>query len=92
LAWSWFLWTSNSQQWTIAERGFNGRTSHAFLWNNCWRDQFKEGRSVNARINHRGSFKYHRMIDLAHGAASELNITCTGEIDVRPEVVDWLID
>ena len=42
LAWSWFLWTSNSQQWTIAERGFNGRTSHASLWNNCWRDQFRK--------------------------------------------------
>jgi rare lipoprotein A len=43
---------------------------------------------VNARINHRGSFKYHRMIDLAHGAASELNMTCTGAFNVSLEVID----
>ena len=48
----------------------------------------ENGRYVNVRINDRGPFKYHRLIDLAHGAASELNMTCTGEIDVRPEVVD----
>jgi rare lipoprotein A len=31
----------------------------------------ENGRSVNVRINDRGPFKYHRVIDLAHGAASE---------------------
>jgi len=34
----------------------------------------ENGRSVNVRINDRGPFKYHRVIDLAHGAASELNM------------------
>jgi rare lipoprotein A len=43
---------------------------------------------VNARINHRGSFKYHRMIDLAHGAANELNMMRAGEINVRLEAID----
>ena len=31
------------------------------------------GRSVVVRINNRGPFRYHRVIDLAHGAASQLN-------------------
>ena len=34
----------------------------------------ENGRSVNVGINDRGPFKYHRVIDLAHGAASELNM------------------
>ncbi|MDC0310274.1 septal ring lytic transglycosylase RlpA family protein [bacterium] len=46
------------------------------------------GRSVNVRINHRGSFKYHRVIDLAHGTASELNMMRAGEIHVSLEVID----
>ena len=48
----------------------------------------ENGRSVNVRINDRGSFKYHRVIDLAHGAASELNMLRAGEINVRLEVID----
>ena len=31
----------------------------------------ENGRYVNVRINDRGPFKYHRLIDLAHGAANE---------------------
>jgi rare lipoprotein A len=48
----------------------------------------ENGRSVNARINDRGPFKYHRVIDLAHGAASELHMMHSGEINVRLEVID----
>ena len=48
----------------------------------------ENGRSVNLRINDRGPFKYHRVIDLAHGAASELNMMHAGEINVRLEVLD----
>jgi rare lipoprotein A len=48
----------------------------------------ENGRSVNVRINDRGPFKYHRVIDLAHGAASELNMMHAGEINVRLEVLD----
>ena len=48
----------------------------------------ENGRSVNVRINDRGPFKYHRVIDLAHGAASELNMLRAGEINVRLEVID----
>ena len=47
----------------------------------------ENGRSVNVRINDRGPFKYHRVIDLAHGAASELNMLRAGEINVRLEVI-----
>jgi rare lipoprotein A len=45
----------------------------------------ENGRSV---INDRGPFKYHRVIDLAHGAASALNMMRAGEINVRLEVID----
>ena len=48
----------------------------------------ENGRSVNVRINDRGPFKYHRVIDLAHGAASALNMMRAGEIKVRLEVID----
>jgi rare lipoprotein A len=48
----------------------------------------ENGRSVNVRINDRGPFKYHRVIDLAHGAASALNMMRAGEINVRLEVID----
>ena len=48
----------------------------------------ENGRSVNVRINDRGPFKYHRVIDLAHGATSALNMMGAGEINVRLEVID----
>ena len=45
------------------------------------------GRSVVVRINDRGPFRDHRMIDLAHGAAQELRMVQAGEIPVRLEVL-----
>ena len=48
----------------------------------------ENGKSVNVQINDRGPFKYHRVIDLAHGAASALNMMRAGEINVRLEVID----
>ena len=45
------------------------------------------GRSVVVRINDRGPFRYHRVIDLAHGAAQELRMMQAGEIPVRLEVL-----
>ena len=45
------------------------------------------GRSVVVRINDRGPFRYHRVIDLAHGAASELQMMRSGEIPVRLEIL-----
>ena len=48
----------------------------------------ENGRSVNVRINDRGSFKYHRVLDLAHGVASALNMMRAGEINVRLDVID----
>ena len=51
----------------------------------------ENGKSVNVLINDRGPFKYHRVIDLAHGAASALNMMRAGEINVRPEVILSLI-
>ena len=47
----------------------------------------KNGKSVNVRINDRGPFKYHRVIDLAHCAASELNMMRTGAFNVSLEVI-----
>ena len=44
-------------------------------------------RSVVVRINDRGPFRYHRVIDLAHGAASELRMMQAGEIPVRLEIL-----
>ena len=45
------------------------------------------GRSVVVRINDRGPFKYHRVIDLAHGAASQLKMMQTGEVPVKLEIL-----
>ena len=51
-------------------------------------NNLENGRSVNVRINDRGPFKYHRVIDLAHGTASGLNMMRAGEIDVSLEVIE----
>ena len=45
------------------------------------------GRSVVVRINDRGPFRSHRVIDLAHGAASALQMMRSGEIPVRLEIL-----
>ena len=45
------------------------------------------GRSVIVRINDRGPFRYHRVIDLAHGAAQQLQMMQAGEVPVRLEIV-----
>ena len=45
------------------------------------------GRSVVVRINDRGPFKYHRVIDLAHGAASQLRMMQAGEVPVKLEML-----
>jgi rare lipoprotein A len=48
----------------------------------------ENGRSVNVRINDRGPFKYHPLIDLAHGAANELNMMHAGKINVSLELIN----
>ena len=46
------------------------------------------GRSVVVRINDRGPFKHHRVIDLAHGAASQLRMMQAGEVPVKLEILN----
>ncbi len=48
------------------------------LWN---------GRSAVVRINDRGPFYGHRVIDLAHGAASQLGLISSGIAQVKLEVL-----
>ena len=48
------------------------------LWN---------GRTAVIRINDRGPFIYHRVIDLGHGAASYLGLTASGIAQVKLEVL-----
>lgn len=48
------------------------------LWN---------GRTAVVRINDRGPFHGHRVIDLAHGAAQELGLVASGVASVRLEVL-----
>ena len=48
------------------------------LWN---------GRSEVIRINDRGPFVHHRVIDLGHGAASSFGLTASGIAQVRLEVL-----
>ena len=45
------------------------------------------GRSVVVRINDRGPFRYHRVIDLAHGAKSQLTLMQAGEVTVKLEIL-----
>jgi rare lipoprotein A len=45
------------------------------------------GRSAVVRINDRGPFHGGRIIDLAHGAASELGVTSSGVASVKLEVL-----
>ena len=44
-------------------------------------------RSVVVRIIDRGPFRYHRVIDLAHGAASQLKMMQAGEVTVKLEIL-----
>ena len=46
------------------------------------------GRTVVVRINDRGPFRDHRVIDLAHGAAQELRMMQAGEIPVQLEILN----
>lgn len=45
------------------------------------------GRSTVVRINDRGPYAGGRIIDLAHGAASDLGVTASGVATVRLEVM-----
>jgi len=45
------------------------------------------GRSAIVRINDRGPFHGHRVIDLAHGAASNLGLVASGTATVKLEVL-----
>jgi rare lipoprotein A len=57
---------------------FGTRVRVTNLWN---------GRSTVVRINDRGPFHGGRVIDLAHGAASELGVTASGVAQVKLEVL-----
>jgi rare lipoprotein A len=57
---------------------FGTRVRVTNLWN---------GRSEVIRINDRGPFVHHRVIDLGHGAASSLGLTASGITQVRLEVL-----
>ena len=46
------------------------------------------GRSAVVRINDRGPFHYGRVLDLAHGAASQLGLVASGTAQVSIEVLD----
>lgn len=48
------------------------------LWN---------GRTTVVRINDRGPFHGNRVIDLAHGAASQLGVVASGVAQVKLEVL-----
>ena len=45
------------------------------------------GRSAIVRINDRGPFHGHRVIDLAHGAANQLGLISSGTANVKLEVL-----
>ncbi|EDY39862.1 rare lipoprotein A [Cyanobium sp. PCC 7001] len=47
----------------------------------------RNGRSTVVRINDRGPFHGNRVIDLAHGAASEVGLTASGLAPVKLEVL-----
>ncbi|MEB3200275.1 MAG: septal ring lytic transglycosylase RlpA family protein, partial [Synechococcaceae cyanobacterium] len=46
------------------------------------------GRSTVVRINDRGPFHGGRVLDLAHGAASQLGVIASGVAEVKIEVLD----
>ena len=57
---------------------FGTRVRVTNLWN---------GRTAVIRINDRGPFVDHRVIDLGQGAASQLGLTASGIADVKLEVL-----
>ena len=57
---------------------FGTRVRVTQLWN---------GRTAVIRINDRGPFVDHRVIDLGQGAASQLGLTASGIADVKLEVL-----
>ena len=50
-------------------------------------NNLSNGRSVVVGINNRGPFRYHRVIDLAHGAAFQLKMMQAGEVTVKLEIL-----
>ena len=48
----------------------------------------QNGRSTVVRINDRGPFHSGRVLDLAHGAASQLGVIASGTAQVTMEVLD----
>jgi rare lipoprotein A len=46
-------------------------------------------RSIIVRVNDRGPFKMHRIIDLSYAAAAQLSMLSTGTAKVRLEVLEW---
>ena len=57
---------------------FGSKVRVTNLWN---------GRTAVIRINDRGPFIDHRVIDLGHGAASDLGLTASGIAQVKLEVL-----
>ena len=47
----------------------------------------ENGKTVVVRINDRGPFRRHRVIDLAHGAATVLQMKQAGEVPVAMEIL-----
>jgi rare lipoprotein A len=45
------------------------------------------GKTAMVRINDRGPFHGSRVIDVAHGAASQLGLTASGTAKVKLEVI-----
>lgn len=50
-------------------------------------ENLKTGQSVVVRINDRGPFKKHRIIDLSRGAAKKIGLIKDGVSDVHIEVI-----
>ena len=88
LVWTRFLWPSNSERRDTAT-GDGHRSTPDLPFGTLVRvTNLNNGRSVVVRINDRGPHRRHRIIDLAHGAASKLKMMKAGEIPVKLEIID----
>lgn len=50
-------------------------------------ENVKTGQAVVVRINDRGPFKKHRIIDLSRGAANQIGLVRSGVSDVRLKII-----
>lgn len=88
MVWTGFFWTSYGQGETFRPGTLTAAHRTLPFGTRVRVTNLANGKTVVVRINDRGPFRRHRMIDLAHGAATVLEMKQAGEVTVALEILD----